>query len=107
MFRSLKFLLPVLAIFLSHYVAANAYAAICAPLSLKGLLWSFFTTSSPVCTLLLGVTNYTSNNFGLLLAGLLASGLGLLGSVIAKPAPARAEARAERPEPEPQAAEDQ
>jgi hypothetical protein len=90
MYKSLLFLLPVVAVFLSHYVAANAYAAICTPLSLEGLLWSFFTTSSPVCNLLLGIVTYSSSNYGMLMAGLLVSGVGLLGSLFTTPTPQRA-----------------
>jgi hypothetical protein len=65
------FLLPVALIFASHYLAANLYAAICAPLSIKGLLLSFVTTSSPVCTALLGVLNFTSNTYAIILGGFL------------------------------------
>ncbi len=90
MFKSLLFLLPVAAVFLSHYAAANAYAAICTPLSFHGLIASLFTTSSPVCNLLLGIVNYSSNNYGMLMAGLLVSCVGLLGSLFTKPAAAAA-----------------
>ena len=71
--RALRFLLPVAVLFTAHYVAANLYAVICAPLSLKGLLLSFFATSSPVCNALLGALNFTSNNYTLIMGGLLAS----------------------------------
>jgi hypothetical protein len=76
--RAFRFLLPVLVLFTAHYAAANLYAAICAPLSLKGLLLSFFATSSPVCNALLGALNFTSNNYTLIMGGLLASGIGAL-----------------------------
>ena len=81
-FRSLRFILPVLVLFTAHYVAANLYAAICAPLSLKGLLLSFFATSSPVCNALLGALNFTSNNYTLIMGGLLASAIGALGTLL-------------------------
>lgn len=73
--RCFRFLLPIAAVFLAHYVTANLYAAICAPLSLKGLLLSFFTTSSPVCNALLGVLTYTSNNYTLVLGVALMAGV--------------------------------
>ena len=73
--RGLRFLLPIAAVFVAHYVTANLYAAICAPLSLRGLLLSFFTTSSPVCNALLGVLTYTSNNYGLVLGAALMAGV--------------------------------
>ncbi len=85
MFRSLLFLLPIVAIFLTHYVSANLYAAICAPLSVEGLLLSVFTTSSPVCNALLLTLNYTSSNYGLLMGGLVAMGIGALTNLFAKP----------------------
>jgi len=85
MFRSLLFLLPIVAIFLTHYVSANLYAAICAPLSIEGLLFSAFTTSSPVCNALLLTLNYTSSNYGLLMGGLVAMGIGALTNLFAKP----------------------
>ncbi len=86
MFRSLLILLPIVAIFLTHYIVANLYAAICAPLSVEGLLMSVFTTSSPVCNGLLLTLNYTSSNYGLLVGGLVAMGLGSLTNLFAQPA---------------------
>ena len=80
--RYLRFLLPVLVLFAAHYVAANLYAAICAPLSLKGLLLSFFATSSPVCNALLGALNFTSNNYTLIMGGLLASAIAGIGTLL-------------------------
>ena len=86
MFRSLLILLPIVAIFLTHYIVANLYATICAPLSVEGLLMSVFTTSSPVCNGLLLTLNYTSSNYGLLVGGLVAMGLGSLTNLFAQPA---------------------
>ena len=85
MFRSLLFFLPIVAIFLTHYVSANLYAVICAPLSVNGLLMSVFTTSSPVCNGLLLTLNYTSSNYGLLMGGLVAMGIGALTNMFQKP----------------------
>jgi hypothetical protein len=89
--KFLYFLLPVALIFASHYVAANLYASICAPLSLKGLLLSFVTTSSPVCTALLGVLNFTSNTYASILAGFLTTAVATL-TRFAAPAPTPAPA---------------
>ena len=80
--RALRFLLPVAVLFAAHYLAANLYAAICAPLSLKGLLLSFFATSSPVCNALLGALNFTSNNYTLIMGGLLASAIAGLTTLL-------------------------
>ena len=86
--RALRFLLPVAVLFAAHYLAANLYAAICAPLSLKGLLLSFFATSSPVCNALLGALNFTSNNYTLIMGGLLASAIAGLTTLLPSPAAA-------------------
>jgi len=59
-------LLPVASLFVVHYAAANAYAAICTPLSVHGFLISFVTTASPVCSGLLYTVNFSSNNYALL-----------------------------------------
>jgi hypothetical protein len=83
MLRHFRFLIPIALVFVAHYIAANLYATICAPLSLKGLLYSFFTTSSPVCNALLGVLSYTSNNYGLILSGILAVGVAALSNTVA------------------------
>ena len=69
MFKYILPFLPVIVIFFGHYAATNAYAAICAPLSLQGLLLSMVTTSSPVCNSLLSIVNYTSNTYNLILTG--------------------------------------
>jgi hypothetical protein len=60
-------LLPVASLFVVHYAAANAYAAICTPLSVNGFLLSLVTTASPVCTGLLYTINISSNNYAALL----------------------------------------
>ncbi len=98
--RALYFLLPLLVMFTGHYLAANAYAAVCAPLSLRGFLYAIFTTSSPVCSALLGVLNYASTNYGLIISGLLASGIGLLTTVFgSKSTAATVATRQEAPAP--------
>lgn len=60
-------LLPVASLFAIHYGAANAYAAICTPLSVNGFLLSLVTTASPVCTGLLYTINISSNNYAALI----------------------------------------
>ena len=90
--RCLRFLLPIAAVFLAHYVTANLYAAICAPLSLRGLLLSFFTTSSPVCNALLGVLTYTSNNYALVLGAALMAGVTAFTTAVGELQPASAAA---------------
>ena len=69
MFKHLVPILPFFVIFFSHYISANLYAAMCAPLSLEGLLLSFVGTGSPVCNSLLSIVNYTSNTYNLILGG--------------------------------------
>ena len=90
--RGFRFLLPIAAVFVAHYVTANLYAAICAPLSLRGLLLSFFTTSSPVCNALLGVLSYTSNNYALVLGAALMAGVTALTTATEALRPAAAAA---------------
>lgn len=84
----MRYLLPFLPIgcfFLLHYASANAYASVCAPLSFQGLIASVFTTASPVCNALLGVMNYTSNNYTLLTSTLIVTGLTSLTTMFTKP----------------------
>jgi hypothetical protein len=72
--RILSFTIPLFAVFLMHYISANAYASICAPIGFSGLVQSLFTTSSPVCNSLLSIINYTSNNYNILMTSLIAIG---------------------------------
>jgi hypothetical protein len=65
---------PILTVFIIHYVSANLYVKMCADLGFLGFLTSFMTTGSPVCNALLTVINNTHNSYGLLIAGI-ASGL--------------------------------
>jgi hypothetical protein len=65
------FAVPILTVFVLHYVAANMYAKICADLGFLGFLTSFMTTGSPVCNALLNVINATHNSYSLLIAGLI------------------------------------
>lgn len=46
---------------------------------------SMFTTASPVCNVLLGVLNYSSNNYSLMMGSLLIAGIGLLTAMLSKP----------------------
>jgi hypothetical protein len=77
--------LPLFGVFFLHYIAANAYAAICAPLSVEGLLLAFFTTSSPVCNALLGILNFSSSNYSMIMSGILVSCLMILSNTFATP----------------------
>lgn len=85
MIRIFYFFLPLLLVFIGHYAAANAYAALCAPLSLKGFIYSLFTTSSPVCNSLLGALNFTSNNYTTIIATMTAVIAGLFTAELVKP----------------------
>ena len=69
MVKYLLSFLPFVIIFFGHYTTANVYAAVCAPLSLQGLLTSIVGTGSPVCNSLLSIVNYTSNTYNLILSG--------------------------------------
>jgi hypothetical protein len=71
-------LFPILSVYLTHYVATNLYAHICANLSAFGFVTSFFTTGSPVCNSLLTIINTTHNSYAVLITGLAAGFLGLL-----------------------------
>lgn len=63
----------------AHYVAARAYDYICVPHSLAGVLQSFVTTASPVCSAFLQVMQVTQGNYATVLtttvATLVARGL--------------------------------
>jgi hypothetical protein len=67
--------LPILSVFVIHYVATNLYAKICADLSLFGFLTSLMTTGSPVCNSLLTVMNTTNNSYSVLLTGLVSGAI--------------------------------
>ena len=69
--RFFLILLPFFCYFLAHYLAANAYAAVCTPLTLHGMLMAFITTSSPFCNGLLTVVNYTNSSYAAIVASLL------------------------------------
>jgi hypothetical protein len=73
-----KIILPVVIVFALHYVSANLYASLCAPLTLKGFLLSLIGTGSPVCTSLLSIVSYTSNTYNVALTGIIATFIGLL-----------------------------
>lgn len=73
-FRSLLLVFgPFLTVYLVHYAAANAYASLCTPLSLWGLIQSLLLTASPICTALLTVVQNSNNSYGLIVSGLLTS----------------------------------
>ena len=80
MFKYALPILPVVVIFFGHYIATNAYAVVCAPLSLQGFLLSMVTTSSPVCNSLLSIVNYTSNTYNLILSGFIVFATGAISS---------------------------
>lgn len=63
-------IVPILTVFLLHYISTNLYASICADLGIIGFLRSFMTAGSPVCNALLNVINTTHNSYSLLVAGL-------------------------------------
>ena len=69
MFKHVLSFFPFLVIFFGHYISANLYAAMCAPLSFEGFLLSFVGTGSPVCNSLLSIVNYTSNTYNMILSG--------------------------------------
>ena len=69
MFKRILQFIPVVVIFFGHYVAANLYVAVCAPLSIEGFLLSIVGTGSPVCNSLLSIVNYTSNTYNIILSG--------------------------------------
>ncbi len=71
-------LIPILSVYLTHYVATNLYAHICAHLSVYGFVTSFFTTGSPVCNSLLTIINTTHTSYAVLITGLVAGFLGVL-----------------------------
>jgi hypothetical protein len=83
----MRFLLaavPLVGVFVTHYLVANAYAAVCAPLSVQGFIASIFTTASPVCNSLLGILTYTSNNYNLLMSTILLAGISGFTSMFTK-----------------------
>ncbi len=63
--------LPILTVFVLHYVSTNLYVKICADMGILGFLRSFMITGSPVCNALLNVINTTHNSYSLLIAGLI------------------------------------
>jgi hypothetical protein len=69
--RFFLILLPFFCYFLAHYIAANAYATVCTPLTLQGFLMSFITTSRPFCNRLLVIINYTNSSYAAIVASLL------------------------------------
>jgi hypothetical protein len=71
------FVVPILSVYLAHYIAANLYAHICANLGFIGFVTSFFTTGSPVCNSLLTIINTTHNSYAVLITGLVAGLLGM------------------------------
>jgi hypothetical protein len=71
-------LLPILSVYLTHYVSTNLYAHVCANLSIIGFVTSFMTTGSPVCNSLLTIINTTHNSYAVLITGLVAGLLGLI-----------------------------
>lgn len=56
-----------------HYVAARAYDYICVPHSLSGLLQSFVTTASPVCSAALQIMQVTQGNYATVLTSTVAT----------------------------------
>ncbi len=80
MFKGLLSFLPFVVIFFGHYVSANLYAAMCAPLSFEGFLISFVGTGSPVCNSLLSIVNYTSNTYNLILSGFIVYMAGMMST---------------------------
>jgi hypothetical protein len=80
MFKRFLSFLPFVVIFFGHYVSANLYAAVCAPLSFEGFLLSFVGTGSPVCNSLLSIVNYTSNTYNLILSGFIVYMAGMIST---------------------------
>ena len=72
-------LCSILSVYLTHYVATNLYAHVCANFSFVGFVTSFMTTGSPICKSLLTIINTTHNSYAVLIAGLVA---GLLGFIV-------------------------
>ena len=90
MFKHFVPILPFFVIFFGHYISANLYATMCAPLSLEGFLLSFVGTGSPVCNTMLSIVNYTSNTYNLILSGFVIYLAGYLSTVTAPRRPTSA-----------------
>ena len=58
-----------------HFVSARVYDTFCVPHTVKEILYTLVTTSSPVCVVALGTMQMTQNNYGTLLTTTLASHL--------------------------------
>ena len=74
--------LPFFLYFLVHYLTANVYASVCAPLSLQGFLFSFLTTASPMCNGLLTIMNFTSDSYSVIVTTSLTIGVTIIASWI-------------------------
>lgn len=81
----LAFVIPFVSSFSVHYAATHIYAAMCAPLSLWGILQSAVLTGSPICAAILGVINHTHNAYGAVILGI----SGVIIRAIATTPPAR------------------
>ena len=66
----MAFVIPFVTSFTTHYAATHIYAAMCAPLSLWGILQSAVLTGSPICSAILGVINHTHNAYGAIILGI-------------------------------------
>ena len=58
-----------------HFASARVYDTFCVPHTVKEILYTLVTTSSPVCVVALGTMQMTQNNYGTLLTTTLASHL--------------------------------
>jgi hypothetical protein len=77
--------LPFITIFTVHYIAANMYAGVCAPLSPLGIIQSILMTGSPACGLILTIINHTNNAYTTLIAGIASTTLYMITGRPAKP----------------------
>jgi hypothetical protein len=68
--KTTSVLVPVITVYILHYISANLYVKICANLGFLGFISSFLTTGSPVCNALLTIINTTHNSYSLMIAGL-------------------------------------
>ena len=58
-----------------HFASARVYDTFCVPHTVKEILYTLVTTSSPVCVVALGTMQMTQNNYGTLLTTTLAAHL--------------------------------
>ena len=66
----LAIVVPFLIVFLTHFIATNLYAYLCANMSLYGFFLSMLTTSSPICNVLLSIINHTQSSYAAIVSGI-------------------------------------